>query len=177
MSNHITIELCEEDRARIDRLTGAVEARIRQVQYCIDNGLVTVEDANISTSDPTPDPLTKKLSAIVANAAEQKTEEPAEDGTEAPQEATEAAPPTEDTPPWEENPTAAENDAAPTAPSVTFGQIRQKTVQLCVADGGQKKAQVREIINLYGEKVSDLESQPEIWGEVWGKLTALEAKA
>ena len=170
MSNHITIELSEADRARQERLIGLLETLIDRLPPRI----------NISTPDHAKlftDEEQAKLSAIVANAADPKPEEPAEEPAEAPQEATEAAPPTEDTPPWEENPTAVENDAAPTAPSVTFGQIRQKTVQLCVADGGQKKAQVREIINLYGEKVSDLESQPEIWGEVWGKLTALEAKA
>lgn len=160
MSNHITIELCEADRARIDNFAIKFGELIDRLPPRI-----AVEVA---------DPIQKQLSAIVANAKEQKTEDPAEKSTEAPQEATEAAPPTEDTPPWEEKPTAAKNEPAPT---VTLEQIQQKVVQLCAADAGKKKAQVREIINLYGTKVSDLKERPDKWAEVWGLLTALEKEA
>lgn len=164
MSNHITIELCEADRARIDCLIHLGESVIDRLPKHI----------NISTPDQTKlltDEEQAKLSAIVASA---KTEEPAKGATETAQDATEAPTPTEDTPPWEENPTAAENEPDPT---VTLEQIQQKVVQLCVADAGKKKAQVREVINLYGTKVSDLKDQPEKWGEVWSKLTALEGMA
>jgi hypothetical protein len=174
MSNRITIELCEEDRARIDRLIHLGESAIDRLP----------ERIGISAPDTTHDPIKAKLSVIVANAAKQKTEEPAETTAEAPQEATKAAPPTEDTPPEEEKPTAAENEPAPTAPSVTLDQIQQKVVQLCACEGvtdadiiKARKAQVREIINLYGTKVSDLKDQPEKWAEVWSKLTALEGMA
>lgn len=72
--------------------------------------------------------------------------------------------PTEDEPaPWE----AAE-------PSVDLAQIQQKVVQLCALAGGTKKAAVRDVINQYGARVSDLKDQPEKWDEVWTKLCALE---
>lgn len=164
MSNHITIELCEADRARFDGLGTLLSTLIDRLP----------EHINISTPDPTKlltDEEQAKLSAIVANA---KTDEPAKDATEAPQDVTEAPTPTEDTPPWEEKPTAAENEPDPT---VTLEQIQQKVVQLCAADAGKKKAQVREVINAYGTKVSDLKDQPEKWDEVWSKLTALEGMA
>lgn len=160
MSNHITIELCEADRARLDRL--------------IELGAAIVDrlPARINISEP--DPNRERLAALVANAQEQKTEEPTEKGTEAPQEATEEAAPTEDTTPQEEPPTAAEKEPTPT---VTLEQIQQKVVQLCAVDAGKKKAMVREIINLYGTKVSDLKERPDKWDEVMGLLTALEKEA
>lgn len=59
-------------------------------------------------------------------------------------------------------------------PSVDLAQIQQKVVQLCALAGGAKKAAVREVINQYGAKVSDLKDKPEKWDEVWTKLCALE---
>lgn len=164
MSNHITIELCEADRAMFGGLGTLLSTLIDRLSKHI----------NISTPDQTKlltDEEQAKLSAIVASA---KTEESAKGAAETAQDATEAPTPTEDTPPWEEKPTAAENEPTPT---VTLEQIQQKVVQLCAADGGTKKGMVREVINLYGTKVSDLKDQPEKWDEVWSKLTALEGKA
>ena len=158
--NRITIELSEADRARLDRL--------------IEIGAELIDRLPARVNITEPDPLKAKLAGIVASAQERKTEEPAEKGTERPQEATEEATPTEDTTPQEETPTAAEIEPAPT---VTLEQIQQKVVQLCATDGGKKKAQVREIINFYGTKVSDLKECPDKWGEVWTKLTALEKEA
>lgn len=156
MSNHITIELCEADRARLDSLIK------------IGAELIGRLPARINISEP--DPNREKLEAIVANAKEQKTEEPAEQAAEAPQETAEALTPTEDTTPQEEKPTEAKDEPAP---SVTFEQIREKCLHLCATEAN-KKAAVRSIINVYGAKVSDLKDQPEKWAEVWGKLTALE---
>lgn len=61
-------------------------------------------------------------------------------------------------------------------PGITFDQIQPKVLQLVTADGGAKKARVREIINAYGAKVSDLIDKPEVWDEVWARLTALESE-
>lgn len=65
---------------------------------------------------------------------------------------------------------AEENKPEPeeTAPAVTIAQIQQKVVKL--ANGG-KRAQVRDIVNAYAPKVSDLPADK--LGEVWEKLTAL----
>ena len=42
---NVTVELCAEDRARIDKLTSVLEARINQVSYCLDHDLLTNEEA------------------------------------------------------------------------------------------------------------------------------------
>ena len=66
-------------------------------------------------------------------------------------------------------------DATPfPEPKVTLEEIQQKVIQLA-ARGGDVKAKVREVINTYGTKVSDLKDYPEKWTEVWEKLNALEA--
>lgn len=95
-----------------------------------------------------------------------KEEKPTEAEIEAPQpvqeeEVTADDHPVEDSTPFPE-------------PTVTIEQIQQKVIQLA-ARGGDVKAKVREVINLYGTKVSDLKEYPDKWGEVWSKLTALEA--
>lgn len=169
MSNTITIELCAEDRARLDKLTAALEA---------------LQPPTMHVDLPTPkqvgaDNVNKKLAETLAKA---------EASAEAPKNATEAAkaetltttPPKEETPtakedaaPWE--PTKAEPTEQP-KPTVTLEQIQQKVIQLAAGNGGAKKAKVREIINTYGAKVTDLKDQPEKWTEVWGKLTALESE-
>lgn len=55
------------------------------------------------------------------------------------------------------------------APAVTLEQIQQKVIKLATSG---KKTQVREIVNAYAPRVSDLPADK--WGEIWGKLTALE---
>jgi hypothetical protein len=155
MSNTITIELCAEDRARLDKLTAALEARA----------------ATTPTADePHPDPIQQKLAETIA-----KAETPAEPTKPAAEDAETSAPPV--TPAEEEKPTAKEDaPAEEPEPTVTLEQIQQKVMQLAAGNGGAKKAKVREIINLYGSKVSDLKEQPEKWTEVWKKLTALESE-
>lgn len=144
MSNTITIELCAEDRARLDRLATALEARTTSA-----------------------DPIQEQLAAVIASASTP---------TECPTEATEA--PKADAAPIiqteEEAPTEAEETtpAETPEPAVTLEQIQQKVVQLAAGFGGSKKAKVREIINAYAKKVTDLPEDK--WAEVWKKLTALE---
>jgi hypothetical protein len=67
-------------------------------------------------------------------------------------------------------PTEDKPEPVKAEPSVDLAQIQQKVVQLCALDGGVHKAAVRETINQYGAKVSDLKDQPEKWDEVWTKL-------
>ena len=57
-------------------------------------------------------------------------------------------------------------------PTVTLAQIQQKVVQLAAGFEGKKKAAVREIVNAYAPKVSDLPEDK--WPEIWEKLIALE---
>lgn len=154
MSNTITITLCAEDRARLDKLTDLLGQRVAQATA-------------IMAANYEPDPIHTALSEALASA-----ETPQDRAGEA-----EAETPTT-TPLDEEKPTAEES--APTAevvePTVTLEQIQQKVLMLAAANGGAKKAAVRGIINAYGAKVSDLKDQPDKWAEVWGKLTALESE-
>lgn len=69
----------------------------------------------------------------------------------------------------------AETTTAPAkeeAPAVTLEQIQQKVIQLAAAGSGEKKAQVRAIINAHAAKVSDLPQDK--WADVWQQLTELE---
>jgi hypothetical protein len=154
MSNTITIELCAEDRARLDRLTAALEGK--RCDNCVASALKWSEQ--LQRGEETP--------------AQETTEAecPAENTTEAAEATT---PPV--TQPEEEKPTEAEDVAVePAKPTVTLAQIQQKVVQLAAGFNGSKKAAVREIVNAYAKKVSDLPEDK--WTEVWDKLTALESE-
>lgn len=145
--NKITIELSAEDRARLDKLNQLLEAQITLTQDILGNGLPTPKQTE-------PDELTAKLQAVVDRAKN------------APEEPEEITSPV--TPETEETPTETEEPQ----PTVTLAQIQQKVVQLAAGYGGTKKAKVREIINAYAKKVSDLPEDK--WAEVWDKLTKLE---
>ena len=64
MSNHITIELCAEDRARLDRLAEALERR------ACDNSVATVE---------TPDSAPEVTEAAPPTTIQPKEEQPIEE--------------------------------------------------------------------------------------------------
>lgn len=154
----MTLQLSDNDRARLDKLTAALEALAGIVPNCAG----CVETA-VRMTQATAPAAPAETSQESASAPEEK---PAENNTpeqdkpaEEPQQPQEAA----------EQPAPAEPE--PAKPSVTLEQIQQKVVKLAAAG---KKAEVREIVTTYGAKVSDLKDQPEKWGEVWGKLTALE---
>ncbi len=145
MSNTITIELCAEDRARLDKIIEGLASTPR-----CDHRAKTVAEtvAGITQSATEPQEAPKE---------EPKTETPPAEG--APQVSTQEP---------EDSAHAEEVE-----PTVTLEQIQQKVVQLAAA-GADKKAKVRDVISTYGTKVSDLKDQPEKWDEVWQKLTALE---
>ena len=147
--NKITIELCAEDRARLDKLTAALEKS------------ATVE-VGIAVEDT--EELNKRLAAAMADAEKPKTEAKAAAPTNTHEE--EKAP---------ENDAQEADSAEAKAPSVTLEQIQQKVVQLA-ASGAEKKAKARNIISDYGTKVSDLKEQPDKWDEVWEKLAAVESE-
>lgn len=151
MSNLITIEhqLCTEDRARIDRLTAALEAAANL-------GAV----AKITTQDD----LQAQLAATMAKAGEFV-------GTKSPTNATgeQGAPTLTDTPPEEEKP---KNEApAPTATEkkVSQADIKKKFMELS-AKG--KKAEAKAIILPYASKISEIPDDK--CPEIYEKLVALE---
>lgn len=144
-------ELCGEDRARLDRLTAALEG----ASHCRHD----VQETEQLAIDPELLALKKKMEEVQplteSHGAKTEPQEPVEQETP-------ATTPTEEEKPAEE----------PAKPAVTLAQIQQKVVQLCAGFNGTKKAAVREIVNAYAKKVSDLPEDK--WAEVWDKLTALE---
>ena len=161
--NNITIthELCAEDRARLDRLTAALEA-LQPTSVHLNPPICKADPEQMTIAD-----LEKKLAETLA-----RTNDPADTPKNATEEAEAMTPPTPQ--PEEEKPTE-EEDAQPEQaeePTVTLEQIQQKVVQLAAGNNGAKKAKVREIVNAYAKKVSDLPEDK--WSEVWSQLTDLE---
>lgn len=156
MSNTITIELCAEDRDRIDRLTGVMEARIAQVERI----LARAED----TEDSQPDDIQKALAEQVAKSEKAPAQSPVEPAGEAKTE-TPATPQ-----PEPEAATVAE--PAPVAeakPAPTVAELQQKVIAL-VNKG--KKADVSAIVKSYAATVSGIPEDKR--AEVLDKLNALE---
>ena len=123
MSNHITIELCAEDRARLDRLAEALE-----------------KSCKVPTVTQTFDPVEQALKAALDRASK---------ATESHAETTEEQTPTI-TPQTEEKPTREEPE--PTAPiqTVTRAELGAKVREM-MTNGF--KEQTKEIVKLYAPTV------------------------
>ena len=149
--NHITIELCAEDRARLDRLAAAMECR------SCDNCVTTVLD------------YMKKFVSTETQPAECAANEEASE--EAPNNTPAAV---EDTPPittplTEENPTE-ETPVAPPTPTVDRAALRAKVIELS-AKG--LKEQTRDIVRSYAQTVTAVPDDKV--AECYAKLMVLEA--
>ena len=139
MSNTITIELCAEDRARLDRLAAALERR--SCDKCVADAIKLAQ----LPQDSTPaEPVQNTATNVEAEAAQ-----------ESPTEAAEA--PKADTlttaPPAAEEPTAAE--PAPSAPAKTVTRAELRSLAITVSQAG-KRDEMAETIRLYAAKVSDV---------------------
>lgn len=154
MSNHITIELCAADQARIDKLIDRLEAVANLAAVLIDQNTpptVTVPTPKI----PEPDELTKKLQEVVDRA---------KNATEA-----EEAPTLTTTPPEEETPTAAEATQPTPAKTVTRNELGAKVRELMT--NGHKE-QVKEIVRSYAPTVPGVPEDK--IAECYERLVALE---
>lgn len=162
MSNTITIELCSEDRARLDRLAEALERKT------CDKCVATAMEFAKLRMEPKPetDPVEKKLAETLAKAT---------DTVEAPKNATEQAetstPPTE--PIEEEKPTDEENaKAEPTeTEEITHDMLMAKVIALSAKDL-KLKAQARDIVLAYAPRVKAVPEDK--LKECYNKLVALE---
>ena len=158
MSNTIVIELCSEDRARLDRLAEALERRT------CDKCVATASEAMKATQQPKaePDPIQQALAETLAQVT---------DPVEAPKNATEEADASTQasTPQEEEKPKAEEPATAPTAPTVDRAELKAKVIQLC-AKG--LKEQTRDIVRAYAQTVTDVPEEK--IAECYAKLVALE---
>ena len=145
MSNIITIELCAEDRARIDHLTKALEALQPPTIY-ID------------------DPIQKALAEQVAKSEKAPTQSPVEPAGEA-----KAETPATPQPEAEAATTAEPDPVAETKPAPTTAELQQKVIAL-VNKG--KKADVSAIVKSYAATVSGIPEDKR--AECMDKLNALE---
>lgn len=157
MSNHITIELCAEDRARLDRLAEALERQ--NCSSCVSSALKIRNDTP-KQAEPDPAPQEHTEAKAETNEVTEAPQEPAE-ATEAETPATTQA---------EDESPAEKPQASETGPAVTVDDIRQKYVAL-VASG--KKDEARDTIKSYNvAKISDIPADK--CAEVLAKLSALE---
>lgn len=136
--NNITIELCAEDRARLDRLAEALERRT--CDKCVAQAMAFVKSAE------NPDPVQAKLAETLAKA---------NNPTEAPKNATGAAKaePLTTTPQEEEQPKAEE--PTPTAPAKTVNHTDIRNLVVTLSNQGKKQEAV-VIVREYAAKVSDV---------------------
>lgn len=136
--NSITIELCAEDRARLDRLAEALERRA--CEKCVSTALAFVGQERPAE----PDPIQQKLAETLAKASE-----PVEAPKNAPVPAEETGAP--DTHPAEEDMPWGE-PAAPAKP-VSLEEF-QKALTLRCAESETTKAKVRELLHEYAPAAS-----------------------
>lgn len=148
--NHITLthELSAEDRARIDRLTAALEA---------------LQPPTVHIDPPTPAQIGDTLEEPKIAAGEPKPSAEVNTPTVEEKPAEDSALPWEDT---ESAPTTKEE------PTLTADQVQQKVIALAAAKNGAHKKEVRAIIVAYAGKVSDIPEDK--LPEVWAKLIAFE---
>lgn len=142
--NTITIELCAEDRARLDAILAAL-AKGPHCDKCVKDVAAALSTSQAPKNEPKNEPQ-----------SEEKKE--AKENTESP-----AFVAAEDAPPWEE-------DVPKAAPKHTKADLQQKVVNMVAA--GADKAKVRSIVNEYAERVS-LVPEDKL-DEVMARLEALE---
>lgn len=144
--NNITIELCAEDRARIDNLI----VELARLRHTLSSGHVT---AVLPEPQEAAEQFSKEEAPKTTLLPKPQPEEPK---AEAPQ--PEAKP--------EEK---AAPEPTPTAPEVTVADLQAKVVQLVNAG---KKTETREIILKYAPNVGSIPAEKR--AEVLGLLNGLE---
>lgn len=125
--NVITIELCPEDRARLDRLTEALERR--SCESCVNSALSWAECIQSGSSVAAPAEAPK-------TAASAPNETPASPNTH---------PETNDAP-WAES-------APPPVPEVSLAEF-QKALTLRCAESATMREKVRSLLHEYAEAAS-----------------------
>lgn len=158
--NKIIIELCAEDRARIDRLTKALEYRAVAAEHHV--------------AKAEPDDLQQKLAEQVAKASKA----PAESHENA-QESTEAETPAIPQPEPETVATVEPTPEAEAKPAPTPAALQQKVIELVNAakqvsaeHAEAVKAKIKAIVNDYAVAVSKIPEDKR--AEAMERLIALE---
>ena len=161
MSCNITIELCAEDRARLDRLAEALERKA--CDKCVQTAIEAMKCNAQPTNEPEPgDPVQKAL-AETLSAVSDPVEAP-KNTTEAPETSTQPTTPLE-----EEKPTVEEPVAPTPTRVVDRSELRAKVIELS-AKGF--KEQTRDIVRSYAQTVTAVPEDKIT--ECYEKLEALE---
>ena len=150
MPNHITIELCTDDQARIDKLIDRLEAVANLTAALIDKNTPPIATV------PVTDDLTKKLQEVV-------------DRAKTPVEPVEAPTPTT-TPIKEETPTQTE-EIKPTERKYSRAELGTKVRELMTKG---LREQVKTVIQSYAPTVPGVPEDK--LTECYKKLVALEVK-
>lgn len=171
MSNTITIELCQEDRARLDKIIEGLgklghhpdcSKCVKDVATVMDKACEAI-DAQAKTEKPTDD-VNEALRNVLN---EQKPE-----ATEAPKKAQDA-PKASDHPtldPFPEQPTEAKHAPEASVKEVSTAELQQLVIALCRSG---KKPEVVKVLTTYG--VQTVSAIPEDKrSDAYAKLKALE---
>ena len=160
MSNTIVIELCAEDRARLDRLAEALERKTCDKCVATAMGFAKLR----IEQKPESDPVQKALAETLAKA---------ESAVEAPKSATEEAEVSTltTTPPEEETDTQEAPAQAEPTKTVTHAELMAKVIELSAKDL-KLKAQAREIVLAYAPRVKAVPEDK--LNECYKKIVALE---
>ena len=157
MSNTIVIELCAEDRARLDRLAEAMERKT--CDRCVTTAMEYIKTATAQASEPDPIAEAAKKALGLTDAQES----PVEPQEEAKAESEATVPPEEETPTVE---TPAQHT---TEKKVDRAELRAKVIELS-AKG--LKEQTRGVVQSYAPAVAAVPEDKVT--ECYKKLVALE---
>ena len=151
------IELCGEDRARIDSLTKALEA--------LQPPTLTADLPKVS--DFKPDPVKKALTDVLAKVQQTTIEEALENAQEATEASAPPSTPKTEEPPKTESPAP---EASVETEKVSIAELQQLVIALCRSG---KKPKVIEVVSTYGvQTVAAIPDDKR--GEVFTKLKELE---
>ena len=177
MSTTIKIELCEEDRARLDKIIERLgnighhpdcSKCVKDVAGLMDKAceIIDKQPKPVSVSQ-NEDELKKMLEKAIGLKSEVKAEYEKEIDPEAlrnAQEATENSAPVI-TPKTEKKPEAKES-----APKVSLAELKAKVIKLMAVP--DKREKVKAIVFQYAKKVTEVPEDK--WAECYQQLTALE---
>lgn len=171
----MTVELCTEDRARLDKIIEglATIGKRPDCSKCVNDVADLMERACDCIDKASKAP--KELDDVQKKLAEVVNENKKTDTVEAPKNAQDE-PKASDHPtldPFPEAPTAIEEPSEVAEekeePTVTLEMLKSKVIMISAAG---KKDQVRELVLSYAPKVTELPAN--VWAEVYKKLCALE---
>lgn len=147
--NVITIELCAEDRARLDRLAEALEKR--NCESCVQSALKAHNELIAMLQEPAEaDPLKQKLEQLLAGKAKPAaTPENAPGAAESAQ-VSRASHPADDVTPWAE---VAPSPVPEPQREVDLAEF-QKALTLRCAESEEMKAKVRALLHEYAPAAS-----------------------